>query len=324
MNGARYAYLRRICKLVEQGQDIVVVSEDYAAPMFDEFRRKYPQRFLSVGIAEQNGVAVACGLALSGKHPIVYGCAPFPLTRAIDQVKSAVAGMHLPMTILNSGIGFGVPEFGATHFNVDDIAMVRGIPGVRVITPTDNLIAERLADFSIESRDPLYLRFDKNCEGNLYLDKKIDFQRGFQVVSERCKSTNLTIISCGFMVQEILRLVPEMLENGINAKVIDLYSLPFDDVALLSEIGNAPILTVEEHIKQGGIGTAVLEAVNIYAKGNAVTRLGIDFRNGYPSMSGSREYFLEKYGLSAQNIISAAKKLYHSYSDSCSISIRGV
>lgn len=321
MNGARYAYLRRICNLVEQGEDIVIVSEDYAAPMFDEFREKYPQRFLSVGIAEQNGVAVACGLALAGKYPIVYGCAPFPLTRAIDQVKSAVAGMHLPMTILNSGIGFGVPEFGATHFNVDDIAMIRGIPGVRAITPTDNLMAERLANFSIESRDPLYVRFDKNCEGNLYSDKGINFHRGFQVVSELCKSTNLTIVSCGSMIQEILRLVPEMLENGINAKVIDLYSLPFDDIALLSEIGYAPILTVEEHIKQGGIGSAVLETVNTYAKGNAVARLGIDLGNGYPSVSGSREYFLEKYGLSAQNIISVAKELCRGCSDSCSINI---
>ena len=149
MNGARYAYLRRVCELVEQGWDIVIVSEDYAAPMFDDFRVKYPQRFLSVGIAEQNGVAVACGLALAGKYPIVYGCAPFPLTRAVDQVKSAVAGMHLPMTILNSGVGFGVPEFGATHYNADDVAIVRGIPGIRIITPSDNPMAEQVANFSV-------------------------------------------------------------------------------------------------------------------------------------------------------------------------------
>ena len=90
MNGARYSYLRRICTLVEQGADIVIVSEDYAAPMFDDFRVKYPERFLSVGIAEQNGMAVACGLALAGKYPIVYGCAPFPLTRAVDQDRKSV------------------------------------------------------------------------------------------------------------------------------------------------------------------------------------------------------------------------------------------
>lgn len=309
MNGARYAYLRRVCELVEQGRDIVIVSEDYAAPMFDDFRVKYPQRFLSVGIAEQNGVAVACGLALAGKYPIVYGCAPFPLTRAVDQVKSAVAGMHLPMTILNSGVGFGVPEFGATHYNADDVAIVRGIPGMRIITPSDNPMAEQVANFSVESNEPLYLRFDKNCEGNLYESKEIIFERGFHVVSTPQNDAALAIVSCGYVLHEVLELVSQMLDDGINAKVIDLYSLPFDETALLDEIRNLPILTVEEHIKQGGIGTAVLEAVSTYGRSNPVTRLGIDFGNSYPSVSGSREYFLQKYGLSAKDIVSTAKRL---------------
>lgn len=309
MNGARYAYLRRVCELVDQGQDIIIVSEDYAAPMFDDFRVKYPKRFLSVGIAEQNGVAVACGLALAGKYPIVYGCAPFPLTRAVDQVKSAVAGMHLPMTILNSGIGFGVPEFGATHYNADDIAMVRGIPGIRIITPSDNLMAEQTADFSLESKEPLYLRFDKHCEGNLYANKEIIFQRGFYVVKASGNDAALAVVSCGYMLHEILNSVFKMLDSRINIKVIDLFSLPFDENALLDEIGDIPILTAEEHIKQGGIGSAILEAVNTYKRNNKVTRLGIDFKCGYPSVSGSREYFMRQYGLSAENIASIMSEL---------------
>lgn len=309
MNGARYAYLRRVCELVDQGRDIVIVSEDYAAPMFDDFRVKYPQRFLSVGIAEQNGAAVACGLALAGKYPIVYGCAPFPLTRAIDQLKSAVAGMHLPMTVLNSGIGFGVPEFGATHYNADDIALVRGIPGIRIITPSDNLMAERTADFSLESKEPLYVRFDKNCEGSLYANKEIIFQRGFCVVKASRNNAALAVVSCGYMLHEILNPVFKLLDSGINIKVIDLFSLPFDEDALLDEIGDIPILTVEEHIKQGGIGSAILEAVNTHQRHNNVIRLGIDFERGYPSVSGSREYFMRQYGLSAENIASVIREL---------------
>lgn len=308
MNGARYAYLSRICELVERGQDIVIISEDYAAPMFDDFRIKYPQRFLSIGIAEQNGIAVACGLALAGKYPVVYGCAPFPLTRAVDQVKSAAAGMHLPMTILNSGIGFGVPEFGATHFNVDDIAIARGIPGVRIITPADNPAAERLADLSMESGETLYLRFDKHCEGDLRA-AAVSLQRGFRVLSVPDSGVDLAVVSCGFMLQEILGLVPQLHEGGIRIKMIDLYGLPFEEAALLDEIGETPILTVEEHIKQGGIGSAVLEAVNAYKRNNKVTRLGIDFEHGYPSVSGSREYFMRQYGLSAENIASVIREL---------------
>ena len=309
MNGARYSYLRRICKLVEQGKDIVIVSEDYAAPMFDDFRIKYPERFLSVGVAEQNGMAVACGLALVGKYPIVYGCAPFPLTRAMDQLKSAVAGMHLPMTILNSGIGFGVPEFGATHYNVDDISMVRGVPGVRIITPSDNIMAEQLADYSIESGEPLYVRFDKNSEGELYKERKISFERGFALLNDPGPKANIVIISCGFMLQEMYELTQNLPDEGIYAKVIDLYSLPFNERELLDTIADLPVLTVEEHVVQGGIGSAVLETLNTYNQKNAITRVGVDFKNCYPNVSGSREYFTKMYGLTTDDVAKIVKKI---------------
>lgn len=309
MNGARYAYLRRICKLVEQGKDIIVVSEDYAAPMFDDFRIEYPNRFLSVGVAEQNGMAVACGLALAGKYPIVYGCAPFPLTRAIDQVKSAVAGMHLPMTILNSGIGFGVPEFGATHYNIDDISIVRGIPGVRIITPSDNVMAEQLADYSVENREPLYVRFDKNSEGELYKERKISFDHGFAVLNDPGSRASIAMISCGFMLQEMYDLAQNMADEGIYVKVIDLYSLPFNECELLDAIADLPVLTVEEHIAQGGIGSAVLETLNKYKQKKMITCMGVDFKNSYPSVSGSREYFIKVYGLTPDDVAKKVKEI---------------
>lgn len=309
MNGARYSYLRRICKLVEQGKDIVIVSEDYAAPMFDEFRIKYPDRFLSVGIAEQNGVAVACGLALAGKYPIVYGCAPFPLTRAIDHVKSAVAAMHLPMTILNSGIGFGVPEFGATHYNVDDISMVRGIPGIRIITPSDNIMAEQLADHSLDSREPLYIRFDKNSEGELYNAQRISFDRGFTLLHDPGPKANVVIISCGYMLLEMHELAQLMSNEGIHAKVIDLYSLPFNEDELLDVLADLPVVTVEEHIVRGGIGSAVLETLNVHDQKNMIIRMGIDFNKLYPNVSGKREYFTKMYGLTTNDVAQMVKRI---------------
>ena len=302
MNGARYAYLNRICELVEQGNPIIIVSEDYAAPMFDSFRVKYPKHFLSVGIAEQNGVAVACGLALAGKYPIVYGCAPFPLTRAFDQVKSAVAMMHLPMTILNSGIGFGVPEFGATHYNVDDISIVRGIPGLRIVTPSDNIMATRLADFSIHSKETLYVRFDKNSEGTCYPPEAVNFRRGFYMVQKTGECASAVVVSCGFMFQEIMQIAEKLKPEGIGLKLIDLYSRPFDETAFLTELGDLPVLTIEEHVLQGGIGSAVLELLNKHQACNRIVRHGIDFGDCYPTISGSRNYFMKEYSLSPQHI----------------------
>lgn len=309
MNGARYAYLRRICELVKQGKDIIIVSEDYAAPMFDDFRTEYPERFLSVGIAEQNGMAVACGLALVGKYPIVYGCAPFPLTRAIDQLKSAVAGMHLPMTILNSGIGFGVPEFGATHYNIDDISMVRGIPGVRIITPSDNIMAEQLANYSIDSKEPLYVRFDKNSEGELYNTRRISFTRGFTLLYDPDSKANSVIISCGYMLQEMHELAQRISSEGVHVKVIDLYGLPFNEDELLDEIADLPVITVEEHVLHGGIGSAVLEMLNDYNQKNMIVRMGVNFKGSYPNVSGRREYFTKMYGITPDDVAQALKKI---------------
>jgi transketolase len=302
MNGARYSYLSRICKLVEQGKDIIIVSEDYAAPMFDDFRVNYPKHFLSVGIAEQNAIAVASGLALSGKYAIAYGCAPFPLTRAIDQIKSAGAGMHLPMTILNSGIGVGVPEFGATHFNADDISIARVIPCIRIVTPTDNIMADKLADYSLETGNPLYIRFDKYSEGEVYTKYPIDFQRGFEVL---CEGSNVAVVTCGYFTLKILELAEQWKKDGISAKVIDLYSLPYDETALVSTIGDLPLVTVEEHVLQGGIGSALLETLNDHNMQKHITRMGINFNGAYPHQSGSREWFLRSYGLSDDNITTA-------------------
>lgn len=307
MNGARYTYLEEICRMVEEGADIVIVSEDYAAPVFDQFRKKHPERFLNVGIAEQNGVAVACGLALAGKYPIVYGCAPFPLTRAIDQVKSAAAGMHLPMTILNSGIGFGVPEFGATHYNIDDLAMVRCIPGVQIITPSDNDAARKCARYSIAEKRPVYLRMDKHCEGELD-HRAIDFSLGYDAVWSSEKPPLAVLVSCGYMVHECVRLA-QRVDQDIPVKVLDLYKIPFDIGKLMCELGDLPVVTVEEHLIQGGIGSIILECMNLYQKKNDVYRFGVNFENGYPEVSGSREYFMKRFGLNMEQIEDTLRKM---------------
>jgi len=306
VNGARYAYLWRICKLVEQGADIIVVSDDYAGPMFDDFRINYSKNFLSVGIAEQNAVAVAAGLALAGKYPIVYGCAPFPLTRALDQIKSAAASMHLPMTILNSGIGMGVPEFGATHFNADDISIVRSIPGIRIITPTDNVMSELLADNSMAIKQPLYVRFDKYAEGDIYSGRNVDFSRGFEVLR---RGDNIAIITCGWFTLHILELAKRWENDGIKAAVIDLYSLPYNEAELINTINDLPVITIEEHILQGGIGSALLETFNDNKIPKQIKRMGIDFKEAYPSLSGSKEYFIKQYGLADEDIVNTVKSV---------------
>ena len=307
MNGARYAYLSRICELIAQGKDIVIVSDDYAAPVLDSFRVEYPDRYISVGIAEQNLIAVSCGLMLAEKRVIAYGCAPFPTIRAFDQIKNAASMMNLPINIVVAGIGFAIPEWGATHYNAEDISIMRTIPNMRIITPTDNIMGAAAADYALINTTPVYLRFDKYAEGEVYYrDNDIDFELGFKVLRE---GSDITVVTCGSFTSRIMELAKQWRIEGINARIIDLYSLPFDMDAFLEIIKNDTILTIEEHILQGGIGTVILEVLQEYGLTNHIRRMGINFAKEYPQTSGSREYYLVEYGLSNNAITSVVLDL---------------
>ena len=304
MNGARYSYLDTLCDLGRSNRDIVIVSADYAAPVFDDFKKSHPSQFLSVGIAEQNLIAVSCGLALEKKRVVAYGLSPFPVSRAYDQIKCALSNMRLPVNIVVSGVGFS--EYGITHSNIEDISLMRTIPNMRIITPADNTTAIEAARYVLQSTMPTYIRFDKYAEGQIYEENDIKFNRGFSVLAD---GRDVVVITCGSFTSQVLKLVPEWQKNGIKPTIIDMYSLPVDSNALLSVINTTPILTIEEHIHHGGIGSFVLELFNDNGLKNSIKRMGIEFNGNYPQASGSREYYLKKFGLSDCDITEALYKL---------------
>lgn len=301
MNKVRYKYLETICNLVETGENIVLVSSDYAAPVLDDFRIKHSDRYVSVGIAEQNLIQVACGLSLSGQRSIAYGMAPFPCIRAVDQIRNAVAMMNTPISIISAGVGFAIPEFGATHYCTEDVSIMRTMPNFRIINLTDEAMAEKAAKLSLTTDEPLYIRIDKYSDSNYYQEKDIDFSRGFSVVKEG--SSDIIVIVSGYYTDRMLKLSDKLYQHGIDIKIIDLYSLPFNSDELIDEIGNCNnILTVEEHVREGGIGTAVLEALSDRGIYKSIKRMGIDFNGKYTSEFGSREYFMKKYHLDDASI----------------------
>jgi transketolase len=182
---------------------------------------------------------------------------------------------------------------------------------VRIITPTDNAMGIAAADYSLTNAGPAYFRFDKYAEGEIYpKDHKIDFDKGFEILRDGC---DIAVASCGSFTSRALRLAEQWRKNGIEAKIIDLFSLPFNAEHLLSAIGNMPVLTVEEHILSGGIGSMVLENMHENGLSNPFRRIGISFDSGFPQTSGSREYFFEKYGLADHSITSAVNALSNAY-----------
>lgn len=307
MNKVRYKYLNAVCDLIRGGEDMVLISSDYAAPVLDDFRKTHSDRYVSVGIAEQNLIQVACGLSLAGQRAVAYGMAPFPCIRAVDQIRNAMAMMNLPVSIVSAGVGFAIPEFGATHYCVDDISIMRAIPNVKIINLSDEVMAEKTAELSLKTDLPLYIRIDKYSDGVLYSPEAIDFNRGFSAFGS---GKDVAIITSGYYTNRMLELSGRLLSDGIGAKVIDLYALPFDTDKLVSETeGIQNILTVEEHVREGGIGSAVLEAFNDMGIIKKIKRIGIDFGGKYTSEFGSREYFMKKYHLDDETIIEAIKEM---------------
>ncbi len=307
MNNVRYKYLDSVCNLIRSGEQLVLVTSDYAAPVLDDFRKTHSERYVSVGIAEQNLIQIACGLTLSGQRAVAYGVAPFPCIRAVDQIRNAAAMMNLPISIVSVGVGFAIPEYGATHYCTEDIGIMRTIPNIKIINLTDETMAEKTAKLSLTCNQPLYIRIDKYSDGVIYKTDEIDFNRGFSVVKD---GRDIVIISSGYYTVRMMKIVDNLLKIGISAKVIDLYSLPFDTVNLISELTEIEnILTVEEHVCEGGIGSAVLEMLSDNGIFKKVKRMGINFNGRYTSEFGSREYFIKKYQLDDDSIIETVKEV---------------
>jgi transketolase len=294
MNGARIKFVDKIYEIGKNSDSniCVICADNTGAPRFDDIREMFGKRLVNVGIAEQNTTAVACGLALGGKRVVTTALAPFMMTRAFDQIRQTVANMRLPITICATGAGYS--DYGITHSNIEDIALARTIPNLRVITPTDNIMGALVAEYILTADNPVYVRFDKNCDGEVYALGNIDFNRGFSVLQE---GTDVALITYGYLTHRILDL-------DVNARIIDMYSLPFDNNELADAIGGLPVLVVEEHVA-GGVGSMVRDAF----PGKNINVMNIDFKGEYPRAAGSRDWYLAQFGLSDADIISAVNEL---------------
>jgi Transketolase, C-terminal subunit len=300
-HGSRNKYLDEIIRAVENGEDLFLVTADLAAPCLDGFRRKFPQRYVSVGIAEQNLISVACGIALTGKKVIAYTSNPFPVLRAYDQIRNAVALMNLPLTIIGVGAGFSIPEYGATHFTIEDMNMLRICPNINIINISDDNLALEAANRTLHDKEPLYLRFDKMVDYELACPEQLDWNKGFRMVKS---GDDFCIISTGSMIPQLIDVAIKIQQYGFQIALVDLFKLPFQEQELMDLLETKKkIITVEELCIQGGIGSVVLETMADYGCMKPVRRIGLDMSDGYPEKYGCREYHMKNYGMSNDILI---------------------
>lgn len=296
----RDAFWNKIYQLALKNKDIVIVSADMGAPSLDRFRIDLPGQFINVGIAEQNAILIASGLAMTGKRAFVYAIAPFITLRCLEQIRVENSIMNIPITIVGIGAGFGYEDSGPTHHMVEDISVMRTMPNISINSISDNVMAVYFAEASCKMTNTNYIRLDRQPSPDIYR-KGHDFSTG---VSRIADGEDGCIIATGRIINNAIEAAKKMKKDkGLNLKIIDLYTLPINEKALLEEIKDVSwIVTLEENWTTGGVGSAVLETLNDNSVSVPVKRLGLSFKQGYSYVYGGRDRILQSYDLDVPGI----------------------
>lgn len=300
----RESYGNALVELGAEHDNIVVLDADLAsATKTAMFKKAYPDRFIDCGIAEGNMIGVAAGLAASGFVPFASSFAMFAAGRAFEQVRNSVGYPHLNVKIGATHAGISVGEDGATHQCNEDIALMRTIPGMVVISPSDDIEARAAVRAAYEYQGPVYMRFGRLAVPVINDREDYKFELGKGVVLREGK--DVTIIATGLPVSNCLEAAEKLAADGIDAKVINIHTIkPLDEELVISaakETGK--VVTVEEHSVIGGLGSAVCDVLSEKAP-TKVMKIGI---NDVFGESGPAVELIKKYGLDADSIYEKIK-----------------
>ncbi|QNM05243.1 transketolase family protein [Qiania dongpingensis] len=300
----RESYGKALAECGAEYKELVVLDADLAgATKTGVFKKAFPERHIDCGIAECNMMGVAAGLATTGKIPFASSFAMFAAGRAFEQIRNSIGYPHLNVKIGATHAGISVGEDGATHQCNEDIALMRTIPGMVVISPADDVEARAAVRAAIEHQGPVYLRFGRLAVPVIHDEASYKFEIGKGVVEREGK--DVTIIATGLCVSESLAAAEKLAAEGIDAKVVNIHTIkPLDEdlvAAAAKETGK--VVTVEEHSVIGGLGSAVCDALSAKAP-TPVLKIGINDTYGE---SGPAAALIKKYGLDGDSIAEKVK-----------------
>ncbi len=302
----RESYGAALVELAEKYDFLVFDADLAAATKTGAFKKKYPERFFDCGIAEGNMMCVAAGVASTGTPVFASSFAMFAAGRAFEQVRNCIGYPGLNVKIGATHAGITVGEDGATHQCIEDMALMRTIPGMTVICPSDATEAYAAVEAALNIDGPVYLRFGRYAVPNITLDYLPDYKFEVGRGVEFKKGTDVTIIATGYMVHLALEAAEKLAAEGISAGVVNIHTVKPIDKALIERVANASgaIVTAEEHTVIGGLGSAVAEVVTSSCP-VPVLKVGVEDTFG---RSGQVPELLEIYGLTADNIVAKAKE----------------
>lgn len=298
----RQAYGKTLAALAEENENIIVLDADLSgSTKSGDVKKVRPNQHYNMGIAEGNMMAVAAGLAASGNIVFASSFAMFATGRAYEQIRNSIGYPGLNVKICASHAGLTVGPDGASHQCIEDLSLMRGIPGMTVICPADAAETNKVIRAVVEHDGPCYVRLGRSAVETVY-DDDLEYEIGKGNVLRKGK--DVAIIACGIMVESALKAYEELKEKGYDVTVVDMHTIKPIDKDLLVELAKTHdlFITCEEHSVVGGLGSAVAETLSKYAP-RKVKMIGVQDVFGE---SGNPAELLEKYGLTAKDIVNAA------------------
>jgi len=269
---------------------VLLLTGDHGYALFDAFRKARPAQYINCGIAEQNMVGVAAGLAKAGFKPIVYGLAAFVPVRVLEQIKIDVCYENLPVILIGDGAGLVYSHLGTSHQSTEDIACTRAIPSLTVLSPADRFEMTATMQLALQLASPVYLRVGKSDRGDVH-PGPVSLKAG-ELLQVRKGTQRIALLATGSMVKTAL----ELADQGLNAEVWSVPSIKPLSQQQLAQIANRVdcIVTLEEHSVMGGLGACVAEAVSAHQP-LPICRIGIEDR--FSAYCGTWEYLLQEHRL---------------------------
>jgi len=290
----RTTFVSVLLERAEFDEKIFLLTPDMGFSVFERFIEKYPDRFLNTGIAEQNTVGIATGLALSGFKPYIYSIAPFALMRCYEQIRLDAAYMQLNIKIVGAGGGVVYGSAGTTHHIIEDFAIAKVLPNMIVCAPADPVEARQIFEQSLCTESPMYIRLAKNNDPLVHATNDvINIGKAFTLEN----GDDLEIITTGTITHRVKEWLPELHKQGVSAGITIFPTIKPLDMELLDKIIKMEknILIVEEHNIVGGLGESICAYFGIKNAKNKIRHLGIP--DVYSHYVGSQQFILDKFGL---------------------------
>ncbi len=299
----RNSVINKITDYAKKDKRIFLITGDAGFGVLDEFKKKFPDRFLNLGIAEQNMISFSAGLALAGYRVFIYNIIPFLLFRCYEQVRNDICYQRLPITLIGIGSGLTYAPQGMTHYSIEDIQIARSLSNLVILSPSDPLEAEKCSEYAMKSKLPVYIRLAKSGEPKIH---KIRPKTIAEPIVVR-EGKRVAVLFHGSIAEEVISALGDLREQVKAISIPKIWPLDFKSLSEKLK-GIHTLITVEEHFIDGGLGSII--ANWILREGLSIRLKKMGIRNEFVHKIKNRHGMRQYYGISSSNIRSTIKEAY--------------